>query len=42
MPEITKGLKNAIDRLDRLEAKINKLRGKGLFPGKPGDPINIG
>ena len=31
-----------MERLGKLEDKINELRRKGLFPGNPGDEINIG
>lgn len=40
--KLVKGFQLQMDKLQRLETRINKLRSKGLFSGNPGDPINIG
>lgn len=37
-----KGLQRMIKRVDKLEAEINEMRKKGLYPGKPGDPVSFG
>lgn len=39
--DVIAGLQTAINDIDKLEAEVNNLRSKGLFPGVLGDPIPI-
>jgi hypothetical protein len=40
--KIIKGIYRQFAMIDKIQIEYDNLRAKGLFPGKPGDPINIG